>query len=357
MKKKENTFEPKISVVITIYKIERYLRECVESVLSSTYKNIEIILVDDGSPDNCPSICDEYANQDSRIKVIHQKNQGSVIARRNGVKISTGQYISIIDGDDWISSDMYEKMVEELPNESIDILICGFIEETKENSNITLNSIESGIYEYENLKEFKFRSLSDGKFFNFGVFPALWCKLFRRDLLIEIQNNVPSLIKMGDDAAITFSIIAISSKVMVCNEIYGYHYRIRQESLSHSIDNLYFEKGRYLYNYLNCVFKKYNEKDLLDDLNYYNLFLYKLGVDIILLNKNGLFRKFKMIRIGSETMCIESSLELVDKKLFKINDYLQLKLLSKGFVLSYSFVLYAYEFKENLKRNFERVLS
>lgn len=352
----DNSFKPKISVVITIYKIEKYLCDCIESVLSSTYKNIELILVDDGSPDCCPSICDDYARKDDRIKVIHQKNQGSIIARRNGVLLSTGEYISIIDGDDWISSDMYERMVEALPNSSIEILFCGFFEETNNNSNIIINSIESGIYEGDRLKEFKLRSLSDGIFFNFGVFPALWCKLIRRDLLIEIQNDVPHFIKMGDDAAITFSIIASSSKVMVSNEIYGYHYRIRQDSLSRSIDNMYFDRGHSLYNYLYNVFKECNEKGLFINLHYYNLFLYKIGVDTILLNKNKghFFRYLKLIRIGSKTMHIKYSLEFVDRKFFKKNDYLQLKVLSNGCAFCYCVILYAYEFKEYLKSFFKR---
>lgn len=101
-----------VSVIVPIYKVEKYLRECVDSILASTYRNLEIILVDDGSPDRCPEICDQYAEQDARIRVIHQKNQGLIAARNAGLKIATGDYIGFVDSDDAISPVMYELLAD-----------------------------------------------------------------------------------------------------------------------------------------------------------------------------------------------------------------------------------------------------
>lgn len=100
----------KVSVVVPIYKVERYLRECVDSILAQTLKDIEIILVDDGSPDNCPAIVDEYAKQDHRVVAIHQKNSGYSVAVNKGIELAKGEYIGIIESDDWIEPDMYEKL-------------------------------------------------------------------------------------------------------------------------------------------------------------------------------------------------------------------------------------------------------
>ena len=344
-----------ISVVITVYNIEKYLRKCIESVLSSTYKNIEIILVDDGSPDGCPDICDEYALIDKRIKVIHQINQGSVIARYNGVKACTGQYISIIDGDDWVSPDFYEKMVEMISDEFIDIIFCGYTEYSNGIISVKCNSIESGLYEGDKLKDFKSRSLNDGIFYNPGVYPALWGKIFRKGLLYDIQPNVPSMIKMGDDAAITYSAVASSRKVLVCNDINGYYYRIRQESLSRSFDSRYFERATILYDYLYDFFYNQDEKDMIEDLQYYNLFLFKLGVDKVLLdNKNGLLNKFKIIRTGLETMHVDSNFISSNKNSFKRSDYIHLKNMTNGRFMLYCLKLYAYKHKECLKRFFKQ---
>ena len=94
--------EPLISVIVPVYGVEAYLNQCIDSILAQTHKNLEIILVDDGSPDRCPTICDEYARKDSRVRVIHKKNGGLSDARNAGLEIATGEYIGFVDSDDWI---------------------------------------------------------------------------------------------------------------------------------------------------------------------------------------------------------------------------------------------------------------
>ena len=105
-------FNDLISVVVPIYRVEKFLKRCVDSILNQTYKNIEVILVDDGSPDNCGLMCDEYKKQDHRVKVIHKQNSGLGYARNSGLDIAKGEFVSFIDSDDYISLDMYEKMYE-----------------------------------------------------------------------------------------------------------------------------------------------------------------------------------------------------------------------------------------------------
>lgn len=102
--------QPKVSVVVPIYNTEPYLERCMQSLLSQTLKDIEIILVDDGSPDCSPKMCDEYAQKDSRIKVIHKRNAGLGYARNSGLEIATGEYVAFIDSDDYIAPNMYEKL-------------------------------------------------------------------------------------------------------------------------------------------------------------------------------------------------------------------------------------------------------
>ena len=116
---------PKITVIIPVYKAEKYLDRCLESIVNQTYKNLEIILVDDGSPDNCPAICDEYAQKDSRIKVIHKENGGAAMARNAGLDIAKGEYIGFVDSDDYICPDMFEKLLNSMIKNNSDIAICG----------------------------------------------------------------------------------------------------------------------------------------------------------------------------------------------------------------------------------------
>ena len=101
----------KVSIIIPVYKVEKYIDQCLESVTNQTYSNLEIILVDDGSPDNCPEICEQWKRRDDRIRVIHQENQGVSSARNAALKVMTGDYIMFVDPDDWIASEMVEKLV------------------------------------------------------------------------------------------------------------------------------------------------------------------------------------------------------------------------------------------------------
>ena len=104
--------QPLISIIVPVYKVEPYLRRCVDSILNQTYRNLEVILVDDGSPDNCGSICDAYAKQDSRVKVIHKENGGLSSARNAGLDVMSGAYVGFVDSDDWIEPHMYESLLK-----------------------------------------------------------------------------------------------------------------------------------------------------------------------------------------------------------------------------------------------------
>lgn len=117
---------PLISVVVPVYNVELYLDKCVESIVNQTYRNLEIILVDDGSPDQCPAMCDAWCVRDSRIRVIHQSNGGLSAARNTGIRAATGELIGMIDSDDYIVPDMYEKMLSALQKSKADMCICAF---------------------------------------------------------------------------------------------------------------------------------------------------------------------------------------------------------------------------------------
>ena len=114
-----------ISIVVPVYKVEPYLDKCVSSIVNQTYKNLEIILVDDGSPDNCPVMCDAWAEKDNRIRVIHKPNGGLSDARNAGMSAATGELIAFVDSDDWIAPDMYEKLYHRLTEDGSDIAACG----------------------------------------------------------------------------------------------------------------------------------------------------------------------------------------------------------------------------------------
>lgn len=117
---------PKVSVIVPIYNVEKYLDRCMHSLQNQTLKDIEIIMVDDGSPDNCPKMCDEYAKQDQRIKVIHKQNAGLGFARNSGLEMVMGEYVAFVDSDDYVDNLMYETLWNEAINSNADVVFCGF---------------------------------------------------------------------------------------------------------------------------------------------------------------------------------------------------------------------------------------
>lgn len=126
--------DPRISVIVPVYKVEVYLRKCLDSIVGQTYRNLEIVLVDDGSPDDCGTICDEYAAKDERIKVIHQKNGGVSAARNAGLDAAAGEWIGWVDSDDWIEPDMYEYLLDHALRAEADIAVCSRFERYRDRS-------------------------------------------------------------------------------------------------------------------------------------------------------------------------------------------------------------------------------
>lgn len=123
---------PTISVIVPVYKVEPYIRKCVDSILGQTFSDIQVILVDDGSPDQCGKICDEYAKQDNRVEVIHKENGGLSDARNAGIPYAKGEYIIFLDSDDYIENDMFEYMYTRIKDSGADMATCGLYEVYKD---------------------------------------------------------------------------------------------------------------------------------------------------------------------------------------------------------------------------------
>ena len=163
-----------VSVIVPVYKVEKYIHKCVESITNQTYNDLEIILVDDGSPDRSGKICDELALTDDRIKVIHQENCGQAAARNRGLQVASGEYVTFVDSDDYISQNFAEFLVKAIEETSSDIAICGY-KVINEEEQVVLNSCSSvgGLLDNNELWNEVFGKLNN----------AVWNKLFRKKLL------------------------------------------------------------------------------------------------------------------------------------------------------------------------------
>lgn len=282
-----------LSVIITIYRVEKYLKQCIESVLRQDYPFFELILVDDGSPDRCPGMCDEYAEKDSRIKVIHQPNQGVVSARWNGILASTGKYITFVDGDDWIEPDMYSHMMDSIVKNTADIVVVGFRLDESGKTSLERNNLDSGIYMKEKMEYIYRKALYNGRYYHAGITAWLCNKIIKRDLFFENFKPAAPIIRFGEDAAVTYPMIARAKTVVIDNEFYPYHYRILEESMSHSFDDkLYFDRIIAL---LKGLCENLASNNLMQSgLKYYGLYLSHVGIMALFAIRNKISFKQKM---------------------------------------------------------------
>ena len=220
-----------ISIIVPIYNVAPYLRQCIESILGQTYQELEVLLIDDGSTDGCYEICEEYKRRDLRITVIHKENGGIVSARKAGLRAARGEYIAYVDGDDWIEPDMYAHMLETLQQENVDLVMCGRYEDTGRTSKPVFHGIQAGCYRKPGMvQEIYPRMIAGRRFFEWGIFPNVWDKLFRRDCVYPYQMQVDDAVVMGEDAACTYPCLLHAKSLYILDECL-YHYRQRAASM------------------------------------------------------------------------------------------------------------------------------
>lgn len=212
--------QPLVSVIVPIYNVEEYLNTCVDSIINQTYKNIEIILVDDGSPDNCGKICDEYACKDSRVKVIHKKNGGLSDARNAGIDVANGEYLIFVDSDDWINKYMIERLLAFAIDKKLDIVECKFI-------NIYSRQLVKDESNVGECKTFSSIEALENHFNGQGLYRCVWNKIYKKYLFNDLRFPKG---KVAEDLHTTYKLFFKASKVGLI-DFHGYYYYIRNNSI------------------------------------------------------------------------------------------------------------------------------
>lgn len=243
--------EPLLSIIVPVYNVCGFLEKCLGSIMAQTFTDFELIVVDDGSTDGSGELCDKIAEKDSRIKVIHKNNGGVVSARKAGISAACGKYAGYVDGDDWIDTHMYEKMVGFIEKYDCDIVMCDVEHENKclpFSSGSTYLDIDGGYYDRAKLeKDILPKMIYTGDFYKFGIYPVIWNKLYRREKLIKHQMAVTDNINTGEDAACVYPYIFESDSMYFIKNMSLYHYRRSRTQMTVSYDNLHFERFKSLY--------------------------------------------------------------------------------------------------------------
>ena len=204
------SYMPIISIIVPVYKVEKYLNRCINSILKQTFTDFELILVDDGSPDNCPQMCDEWRKRDKRIRVIHKNNGGLSSARNCGIEASKGMFIGFVDSDDWIAPDMYEHLYRLITDTGSDFSGIEMMIASEEDSKPKEKEIAIRILDSPNMYELFFRK----KDFNIHYFA--WDKLYTRELLEKVRFWEGMLF---EDIYFNFQIISKAKKAVYSNQI------------------------------------------------------------------------------------------------------------------------------------------
>ena len=234
-----------ISIIIPVYNVENYLPKCLNSLMHQTYHNLEIILVDDGSPDKCGQICDWYARKDSRIHVIHKQNEGVARARNDGIEYASGDYISFVDSDDWMSRDAYEILYKGLKTYHADCAVGGCVKVIEKKGKMLLKNKQHTNVKCQTSARAMKHVLLEGS--------AVWNRLFKKEVFREIRFPLD---RVNDDEVVALHAYAECKKIVFLNKD-TYFYRIRKNSITtssfsirnvdcyyNSIDNLNFIKQR-----------------------------------------------------------------------------------------------------------------
>lgn len=248
---------PLLSVIVPVYNTEKYLKECVDSILAQTYKDYELILVDDGSTDASPGICDEYAEKYEHVTVIHKKNCGLLHTRKAGLAAAKGEYISYIDSDDFIAPDMYEYMMSRAVEYDVDVAICNLATYKDGETEPKTEYNKQGFYDKKRLEEeiYPYMLFCNAPSRS-GLVPSLCNKIIRKKVLDNVLMHADDSISYGEDALCSYPCVLDSDSMYLAEDKFFYFYRQVPTSLTNSYDKMLLDKFNLLINLLDEAFAK-----------------------------------------------------------------------------------------------------
>lgn len=336
---------PKLSVIVPVYKSQEYLSRCIDSILSQEFIDFELILIDDGSPDESPQICDNYAVKDKRVVVLHKENEGVSSARNDGLKMAKGKFVTFIDSDDYIDKFLFQKLINEVI-EDIDYVFTGVVME-----NYTADNIKNTLTYKVETKSYSIKTLFEalGEDFELINISSPWAKLFKRSILNKNNIWFDEKMALGEDGYFNLNYLEFCRKCRGL-EYVGYHYsRENNESLF----------SKYSKNTIDIHEKVYNKMRNLITINdcsletilkfesmYFDLLIGCLSIDFKNIDKND--KKYRLIQINKVIKNKYIIQNINRYKVSGVKNYVIMKLIKseKIEILYYMFKIY---YSRNLK--------
>ena len=257
-----------ISVIVPIYNVDKYLKECIDSIINQTYKDIEIILVDDGSTDESGKICDDYKKKNNNIKVIHKKNNGLGFARNSGMEIMTGEYVTFVDSDDYIESNLLEKMLSETKKYNLDICKTGFQRIDDNHNKFQITSYKNEMFNNDEVKKNLLpRMIGSSPEHKDSIEMCVWGVLYKTDIIKKYGIKFPSERELiSEDLVFNINYLQHAKRALTSSMV-GYNYRYNMNSLTKKYKEKRFDMCKVFYNTI---------KEVLIDYQYTQDTIYRL---------------------------------------------------------------------------------
>lgn len=315
----------KLSVIIPVYNCELQITRCIESIINQTYKNLEIIIVDDGSKDGSSKICDEYARKDKRIKVIHKQNNGAA-ARNTGLDIASGEYIAFVDSDDYIELNMYQEMMKVNQQYDCDLVLCDCYKENESTKIIFTHDIREGYYDKDMLYKEYFPTLLMTNSVDYPPTISNWVCLFKRKLIEENNLRYKEGMRFSEDLLFGSQAAYYTSSFYYMKNKAFYHYVLNNESVTHTFFSNKWIMMRSLYEYIKEFFGNVEDFDFSKQINISLLyFVYNCISEI---NNSDMDKKNKMLEISMILKDIEVKEMFKSLKISTLNINWKLKIIT-----------------------------
>ena len=285
-----------ISIIVPVYNVEKYIHKCIDSIINQTYKNLEILLIDDGSTDNSSSICDKYEKLDSRIKVIHKKNNCAAAARNTGLEVATGEYIAFVDSDDFIDKNMYKDMIEKSLKYDCDLVMCDCYKVCGDNKEKFTHNIRGGFYNKEQLYKEYFDKLLMKDDINYPPTISNCVCLIKKEIIKNNNLKYVEGIRFSEDLLFGSQIMYYVERFYYMKDKYYYNYI----SNPLSVTSTYYE-GKWdiflkLYEEIRLFFKEKKDYDFSKQIYYCLLFFVYNSINNIIYSPKSYLEKYRDIK-------------------------------------------------------------
>ena len=264
---------PKVSIVVPVYKVEKYLVRCVKSLSNQTLRDIEIILVDDGSPDNCGHMCDEFKKTDSRIKVVHKKNGGLSSARNAGLEVATGETVGFVDSDDDVELTMYQELYETLTNNQVDFVMSDYLRiENDDVSYIKTTNLREGYFSKDDIKKEIYPQLIMGRNLDYGPLLSVWHCLYKKEFLNKNNLMFANDVKWSEDNLFSSIVGYCANSFYYLKNKPLYHYYNNPGTITTSYKQGSWEVYSKMNDYLQDFFNEITDYDFSEQLKLHMMY-------------------------------------------------------------------------------------